>query len=238
MFLESFRHLIEIVALKNQNQQNSMTIASENKRISDLEERRKKSQLHNEELKNEDKSLKLTEMQNQIEDLQARLNKLSSQLNMATTAPQETAFKNQIQTTQGEIEKLEEVYFANLERSDEIHKTISENNIFFQGSLATLEDIKIEVAATTLVEENIISGRNKRVDALMELVHPSMKSIYIDLEKKFISKSPVSYLIDKKCTSCHMAVDSTMKSALEEGRSIECCPNCSRLMIPETAKIY
>lgn len=238
MFLESFRHLIEIEALKKQNQQNAETIASENKRISDLEERRKKSQSQNEELKIEEKNLKLTDMQNQIEDLQARLNKLTSQLSMATTVTQETAFKNRIQTTQSEIDKLEEIYFGNLEKSEEINNTIKENNEFFKGSLATLEDIKREVAGVIANEESIIANRNKRVDALMELLPPSMKSLYIDLIKKFKPKSPVSYLIDKKCTSCHMAVDSTMKSSLEEGRSLECCPNCSRLLIPETAKTY
>ncbi len=238
MFLESFRHLIEIEALKKQNQQNLETVASENKRISDLDERRKKSQTQNEELKIEDKNLKLTDMQNQIEDLQARLNKLTSQLTQATTVAQETAFKNQIQTTQSEIDKLEEIYFENLEKSEEINNSIKENNEFFKGSLTTLDDIKKEVAAVVLNEENIIANRNKRIDALTENLHPSMKSLYNDLVKKFKPKSPVSYLIDKKCTSCHMAVDAIMKSSLEEGRSLECCPNCSRLLIPETAKIY
>lgn len=238
MFLESFRHLIEIVALKKQNELNFSRIDSENKRISDLEERRKKSQIQNENLKIEDKNLKLTEMQNQIEDLQARLNKLTAQLGMATTAAQETAFKNQIHTTQTEIDKLEEIYFGNLEKSEEYNNTIKENNDFFQGSLSTLEEIKTEVKKAVQLEDDIISNRNKRIDALLEICHPSMKSLYLELEKKFKPKSPVSFLIDKKCNACHMALDSVMRSSLEEGRSLECCPNCSRLIIPETAKIY
>ena len=238
MFLESFRHLIEIIALKKQNDQNISTIASENKRISDLEERRKKSQIDNENLKLEDKNLKLTELQNQIEDLQARLNKLTTQLGMATTVTQESAFKNQIQTTQSQRDQLEEIYFGNLEKSDEINNTIKENNDFFQGSLSTLEEIRIEVQKVIENENEIITNRNNRIEALFELCHPSMKSLYLDLEKKFKPKSPVSFLIDKKCNACHMALDSVLRSSLEEGRSLECCPNCSRLVIPETAKIY
>ncbi|MBC7426983.1 MAG: hypothetical protein H7336_00135 [Bacteriovorax sp.] len=238
MFLESFRHLIEIEALKKQNQQNADVIASENKRISDLEERRKKSQTQNENFKIDEKNLKLTDSQNQIEDLQGRLTKLTAQLAMATTLPQETAFKNQIQTIQNEIEKLEKTYFENLEKSEKILNTIKENNDFFAGSLATLDDIKNEVAKTVAGEEVIIANRTKRIDALMDLCHPSMKSLYLDMEKRFKPKSCVAYLIDKKCSACHMATDATLKSTLEEGRGLECCPNCSRLLIPETAKIY
>jgi predicted nucleic acid-binding Zn-ribbon protein len=238
MFLESFRHLIEIEALKKQNQQNAATIANENKRISDLEERRKKSQLQNENLKIEGQSLKLIEMQNQIEDLQLRLNKLTAQLGMATTMAQETAFKNQIQTTHTEIEKLEMTYFENLETSEAISNTIKENNEFFKGSLTTLEEIRTEVDKTAASEEAIITNRNKRIASLMDLCHPSLKSLYLDLEKKFKPKSPVSYLIDKKCSACFITVDSIMKTSLEEGRTLEFCPNCSRLLIPETAKIY
>ncbi|MBC7715085.1 MAG: hypothetical protein H7177_17195 [Rhizobacter sp.] len=230
--------MIEIEALKKQNQQNADTISSENKRISDLEERRKKSQSQNEILKIEEKNLKLTDSQNQIEDLQGRLTKLTSQLAMATTLPQETAFKNQIQTIQSEIEKLEESYFENLEKSEEIQNTIKENNDFFNGSLITLEEIKTEVAKVIATEEVIIANRIKRIDALMDLCNPSMKSVYLDLEKKFKPKSCVAYLIDKKCSACHMATDATLRSTLEEGRGLECCPNCSRLLIPETAKIY
>jgi predicted nucleic acid-binding Zn-ribbon protein len=238
MFLESFRHLIEIEALKKQNQQNFDRITSENKRISDLEERRKKSQSQNEDLKIEEKNLKLLESQNQIEDLQGRLNKLTAQLAMATTLPQETAFKNQIQTIETEIEKLEELYFEKLEKSEEILTAIKENNDFFHGSLSTLAEIKSEVEKAVASEEVIIANRTKRIDALVGQCRPDFIKIYLDLEIKFKPKNCVSYLVDKKCTACHMMTDSTLRSSLEEGRSLECCPNCSRLLIPETAKIY
>ena len=238
MFLESFRHLIEIEALKKQNQQNIDRISSENKRIYDLEERRKKTQTQNENLKIDEKNLRLTDSQNQIEDLQGRLSKLTSQHAMATTLPQETAFKNQIQTIQNEIEKLEVTYFENLEKSEEILKTIKENNDFFAGSLLTLSEIKTEVTKAVSEEEEIILNRNKRIEALMELCHPAMKSLYLEMEKKFKPKSCVSYLIDKKCSACHMATDAILRSTLEEGRGLECCPNCSRFLIPETVKIY
>lgn len=239
MFLESFRHLIEIEALKEQNLKNSLQIASENKRIYDLEERRKKLQAQSENLKLDEKNLKLTESQNQIDDLQIRLNKLSSQLSLSVTEKEQIAFENQIKITKEEIEKLENHYFEKLEESENILNQIIENNEFIKGSLATLEEIKKEVMANILIEENHMKNRDVRINSLLDLCHPGFRSYYSELDKKFRPKStPVSYLISKNCSACHMSVDSALKSSIDEGRSFEACPNCSRLLIPETAKIY
>lgn len=238
MFLDSFRHLIEIEALKKENQQNSLRISSENKRISDLEERRKKTLVLNENLALEEKSLKLTESQNQIEDLQLRLSKLTSQLSLAVTEKEQIAFENQIKLVKAEVENLEMQYFEKLEKSEELLALIQENNEFMKGSINTLEEIKKEVKENIAKEEVIIENRKKRIDSLMDLCHPSLKSLYLDLEKRFAPKAAVSFLIDRKCTACHMQVDSVLAHSLDEGRSLETCPSCSRLLIPDTARIY
>lgn len=238
MFLESFRHLIEIEALKKENLQNSLRISSENKRISDLEERRKKTLVLNENLTLEEKSLKLTESQNKIEDLQVRLSKLTSQLSLAVTEKEQIAFENQIKLVKDEVEKLEMQYFENLEKSEELLALIQENNEFMKGSVNTLLEIKNEVKENIAKEEGIIENRKKRIDALTDLCDPSLKTLYLDLEKRFAPKAAVSFLIDRKCTACHMQVDSVLAHSLDEGRSLETCPSCSRLLIPDTARIY
>ena len=238
MFLESFRHLIEIEALKKENLTNLARIASENKRISDLEERRKKTLVLNENLALEEKSLKLTESQNQIEDMQLRLSKLTSQLSLSVTEKEQIAFENQIKIVKSEIENLEMQYFEKLEKSEEILNHIQENHEFLKGSVNTLEEIKKEVKENISKEEAIIDNRKKRIDSLTDLCHPSLKTLYLDLEKRFAPKAAVSFLIDRKCTACHMQVDSVLAHSLDEGRSLETCPSCSRLLIPDTARIY
>ncbi len=238
MFLESFRHLIEIEALKRENQQNLERIVSENKRISDLEQRRKKTLLHNEDLRLEEKNLKLEESQYQIEDWQTRLKKLTSQLSLAVTEKEQLAFESQIANLKADIENHEVLYFEKLEKSEEIQQKIKDNEEFVKGSQATLATITNEVHEAIQKEEAIINNRNKRIQALIEECQPSLKSLYLELEKKFSPKSPVSYLIDKKCTACHMLSDSMLKNSLEEGRTVETCPNCGRLLIPETARVY
>ena len=238
MFLESFRHLIEIEALKKQNLQNLQQISSENKRISDLEERRTKTAQQIDSILLEEKSFKLSDTQQLIDVAQTRLTKLNSQLALAVTEKEQIAFENQIKLIKNEIEALETFYFNNLEKSELIQEEIKTYQEFLKGSLESLEIIKKEAEKNIFIEQNIIDNRILRINSLTDLVHPSVKSLYLELEKTMKPKRPVSYLIDKKCSECHMQVDSMLKNSLEEGRSIEICPTCSRMLIPETAKIY
>ena len=238
MFLDSFRHLIEIEALKKENLTNQHRITSENKRISDLEERRNKTLLLNDHLSLEEKSLKLTESQNKIEDMQLRFSKLTTQLSLAVTEKEQLAFENQIKLVKEEITKSEEFYFEALEKSEVLQALIQENTEFMKGSVATLEDIKKEVLINIQIEKDLISNRNKRIDSLIDQCHPSLKDLYLDLEKRFAPKSAVSFLVDKKCTACHMQVDAVLSHSLDEGRSLETCPSCSRILIPETSRFY
>jgi predicted nucleic acid-binding Zn-ribbon protein len=238
MFLPSFRHLIEIEALKKQNQQNLMQISSENKRISDLDERRAKTRSQIDNLILEEKNLNLSDTQQQIDVLQVRFTKLNSQLALAVTEKEQIAFENQIKIVKKEMDDLEVLYFSNLEKSEAIQQELLNYNEFLAGSLESLAIIKTEVANNISAEQKIIENRNLRIESLTELLQPSLKSLYLETEKKFTPKRPVSYLIDKKCSECHMQADNMLKNSLEEGRSIEFCPSCGRLLIPETAKIY
>ncbi len=238
MFLESFRHLIEIEALNRDNQVNQQNILSEKKRISDLVERRSKALLSIEEEKLREKNLKVPEILHQIEDKQLRLSKLEGQLSLSVTQKEQLAFENQISVLKNEITVLEENYFEKLDESEHILEAIREWKKFHQGSEKTLIEIKNEVDQAVLEEESIIHNRQIRIDSLLDACHVSVKKLYLELENKFKPKSPVSYLIDKKCSGCHMQLDSQMRSALDEGRSVEFCPTCSRLLIPETAKNY
>lgn len=238
MFLPSFRHLIEIEALKKQNQQNLVEISSQNKRISDLEQRRIKISSQIENLEIEEKNLNLAETHEKLNTLGSRLKKLNEQLSLAVTEKEQVAFENQIKLIKVEIENFETQYFINLERSEAIQEEIDNHKQFLAGSLRSLEEIKTEVEKNISNEQIIIDNRNLRIEALIELVQPSLKSLYLELAAKYNPKSPVSFLIDKKCSECHMQTDSLLKNSLEEGRSIEMCPSCGRLLIPETAKIY
>ena len=238
MFLESFRHIIEREALKKQNNDNLRRISSENKRISDLVERRKKTEISLENLKNEIADLKLEETQALIENFQSRLNKLKAQSNSAITEKEQIAFESQIESVSKELESAEEKYFNNLEKSEELTEEREQLKEFLHGSVETLKIISDEVALQIAKEEKEIQGRTQRMNSLIDLLHPSVRSLYQQCENNKARLPTIAFLMDRKCSECHIQVDSTLKSSLDQGASIETCPNCGRFLIPETAKIY
>lgn len=238
MFLESFRHIIEMEALKKQNQENLRKISSENKRISDLVERRKKSENSIDNLKKEEQELKLSSTQRVVEDLTIRQKKLQSQLSLAVTEKEQQAFEKQIELVTKEIETEEASYFEKLERSENITSEIEELKEFLQGSSETLQTISEEVKIEIEKEEKIIQGRLLRFNALKEQLHPTARSLYDQCEKQTKLIPPVSFMIDRKCSECHMMLDYTLKSTLENGTSVETCPHCGRFLVPDSAKIY
>ena len=238
MFLESFRHLIEIEALKGKIEIEENKIASENKRISDLLALREKKQNEISELDQNLRELKLTEQQLTIDSTITKLNRMNSQLELVTTQKEQITLENQIKNLKEEVAKLEEKYFLGLEESEKNESEISDRRQFLKGSLETIKELEAEIEIETRGFKTAIEHNQLRVDSLMDLLHPSLKSLYLEVAKKYKKGRPVAYLIDKKCSQCHMLMDSMLKLSLEEGRSLECCPSCGRLLIPETAKIY
>ncbi len=239
MYLESFRHLIEVEALKAQNQNELGLIAKENKRISDLERLRATKIQELETLEQNFGSLKLTEKQLEIETFNAKLKRMKSQMDLVTSQKEQQALEGQIALLEKELQVQEENYFLNLERSEEIEQEKEDHNQFIAGSLATINSIGSEVEITVKKHQERIHQNNLRIHSLFEQIDKSLAGIYQSIEKKFPPPlRAVAYLVDKKCSQCHMLQDSMLKLSLEEGRSIETCQTCGRLLIPETAKIY
>lgn len=238
MFLPSFRHLIEIEALKQQNQNDFIAITSEEKRISDLESLREKRRQFILSLDQELKAMKLMDLQLQVETLEAKQTRTKEQLETLVNEKEIKAMEHQLEVMSTELKEKEEHYFTLLERSEAIAEEKKEAEEFLEGSLKTLEEIRADVEREKQKYQLQIDNRNLRIASLEEEVAPAVLKFYQETEKKFVGKKAVAYLIDKKCSACFIQVDSLFKAALEEGRSIEVCPNCGRFLIPETAKIY
>lgn len=238
MYLPSFRHLIEIEALKTQNQSDLAAVAAEEKRISDLESLREKRRQNITALDEEIKAMKLIEKQLEVESLEAIQARTRQQLDTLASEKDIKAMQQQLEVMAAELKQKEEQYFNLLERSEEITSEKKQAEDFLQGSLKTLEEIKADVVKEKQKFLTQIANRQLRIESLEPEVAPAVLKFYKEIEKKFAGKKAVAFLIDKKCSACFIQVDSLFKTALEEGRTIESCPNCGRFLIPETSKIY
>ena len=233
MYLESYRHLIEIESLKTKIREYNASIASELKRITDLDTQRSRLQARIEELLKEEHELHLKNLELTISTEEQTLAHLTAQLDHVKNERELAATTHQIETVKKSLALNEEKYFTALEQTEKIHSEIQDAKAFIEGSTATREEIKKDVEAAKKEAEEKIFYLNARIASLLEQCHKSARDMYISSEK-----SGVAFIMDRTCSKCHMQVSSILKSSVEEGRSLECCPSCGRFLIPETAKIY
>lgn len=238
MYIESFRQIIEIESLKAENQKNTQNIESEKKRTLKLLEQKQKAKEDLERLTAELHELPLKNTLALIDKSKLALQKLQQQENLAKDQKEALAFAKQIEAKKIEVSDLEVLGLELLEREDFLECEIKRLKEFSTGLESSSQIIGAETDELIEKEKSIINARLQRVSALLDQCRLDFKNTYLALEKKFYPKSPVSFLIDRKCQSCFIQVDSILKSSLEEGRTIETCPHCSRLLIPETVKIF
>ena len=233
MYLDSFRHLIEIESLKTKIREYNASIASELKRIADLDAQRRRLQTQIDELSQEEHSLQIKNLELTISSEEQTLTHLTAQLDHVKNERELAATTHQIETVKLSLGTHEEKYFTSLERSEKIHTEIQDAKSFIQGSIATREEIQKDVEAATKESEEKIFYLNARITSLLEQCHKSARDLYLSSEK-----AGVAFIHERACSKCHMQVSSILKSTVEEGRALECCPSCGRFLIPETAKIY
>lgn len=233
MYLESYRHLIEIESLKSKIREYNAVISSETKRITDLDAQRNKLQARIEELLNEEHTLHVKNLELTISSEEQTLTHLKTQLDHIKNERELTATTHQIDTVKQSLGLNEEKYFAALERSEKIHAEIQDAKSFIEGSKATREEIQNDVDVAKKDAEEKIYYLNARIASLLEQCNKSARDMYTSSEK-----AGIAFILDKSCSKCHMQVSSILKSSVEEGRNLECCPSCGRFLIPETAKIY
>ena len=95
------------------------------------------------------RALKLTEKQLVIEGNQQKISRMKSQMDMVTSEKEQHALEGQITLLQKETDQLEEHYFSLLERSETIEEEKKDARTFLEGSLKTLDEIRLDVENET-----------------------------------------------------------------------------------------
>lgn len=238
MYKNDFRNLIEIESLKQRNNLQSLEISAELARINHLNQQLQNAIEETKKAQLEITHLKLTSQLLVIQELETRLLKSKNQLKNSSTEKEQFALESQIKTTEHELSIKENIYLNDLEKNDLLQILINEKNQFIAGISKSIVEITNEVEINKKKLQNIIDQNNLRIKSLKEGLIPNLKNLYEEIEKNLKSKKAISYLIQKKCTECHIQVDTQLSMAIEECRTFETCPACSRFLIPESAKNF
>ena len=233
MYLESFRNIIEIESLKSKIREYDAILSGELKRITDLDALRQRHLNRIEELSKVENELHLKTLELTIASEESRLIRLSEQMDLVKNDKELAAITHQLQTLKESMARNEEKYFENLEISENLHQEVKDAKQFLTGSIDTKEEIIKEVESVKSDVNEKIFYLNARINSLLEQCNKSARDLYLSSEK-----TGVAFINGKVCSKCHMQISSVMKTTVEEGRNLECCPHCGRFLIPETAKIY
>jgi len=238
MFIDTFRNFIEIEGLKSKMALHLANISGENKRISDLSSKRESIDAEIKQFQTTIHDLKLKDLELKISALESSLSKLKMQMNMVKNEKELSSLNHEIEHTKTQLTELESTYFLGLEKSEELNLKILEHQEFLKGSLQSLNEIKSE--AEIIIEKNQqeIINYQKRVDAILENEKPAHKQLYLEMSTKFKTSSACSFINHKNCSACRINIDANTVNNVENGRALELCPNCGRILLPNNLNLY
>jgi predicted nucleic acid-binding Zn-ribbon protein len=238
MLIDTFRNFVEIEGLKAKILIHRSNIASQNKRISDMVSKRAEREAQIANCEFEIKNLKIKDLEAQMSIYDSSLKKFQTQMDMVKNEKELNSLNHEISSIKVLIENLETLYFESSEKVETLNHKISECREFLKGSIDSLNEISSEAKAIISKEENEIQNFQMRIDAILENEKPTHKKLYQEMEIKFKTTGPCSFINHKNCSACRINIDSVTVGNVENARSLEFCPSCGRILLPNDLNLY
>lgn len=234
--MEHYKILIELQGHIKSISSHRANIKSQNSRLELVNKQRmlressknelieKKSLLHNQNISNEKE---LFEKEHELE-------KVNGHLSMVSNEIQEKALEKEISTLTPLIDSLQEKVLENMESIESIDQEILDCENFIKGSLDSLEELQSEVNSEIEKENQQIKNYQSRAKLLLDSLESAQKSLFLSVKKSAKDEIVVTFLQGNKCSRCRFEAPSTQISDIENGRSLELCTGCGRILIPAT----
>jgi len=238
MEAEDFRTLIEIQSLDNQEANHNKNIESENKRITDIEEKRSNEEIKLSQFKSDLNSCKkeLALKETELFKIESNLEKTSKHATMVTSNDQAKAIEKELDDLGEKKGQLEEKILILFEKQEDLESSIKDSGEFLKGSLESLDEIKKEVANNIESENKQISSLQDRVSSLQSLVPNTLNDLFQASNKHYRFNNPIAFIDKGYCTQCHYATNITKEKDVDLMTSFESCEGCGRLFAPQAAK--
>jgi len=166
------------------------------------------------------------------------LEKANGHLSMVSKETEAKALEKEISTLNPRIDTLQEKVLENMEEIESLEKEISDCTSFINGSLETLEELQSEVGTEVEKENQEIENFRSRAKLLLEDLESGQKSLFLSVKKSVKDDLVITFLQGNKCSRCRFEAPSTQISDIENGRSLELCSGCGRILIPATINAF
>ena len=238
MIIETFRNFIEIEGLNKKIAQHIAEIASQEKRLVDAESKRQSSLAQINQKNELIHSLKLKELELSVSALEKKLNHYQEQINLVKTQKELDSLTHEINLTKSQLSAAEGDFFSKIDQVALLEKEILDLKNFTSGIEVTILEIKMEVESEISKQQKEINNYQLRIDSLLDQLNPADKKLYLENAKKFKTSTPSAFINGKNCSVCRINIDAQTINMVDHAKSLELCPNCGRILLPNNLNLY
>ena len=232
---ETVHSLIEIQSLLKHISVHKKNISEHQSRTESIKVQRQRNSDKLSELKP-----RLVEIDGTFNEEDLLLKKLTKELDhklkqkdLVRTEKELTAIEHDITKLQNDISELEDNALNLLEEKEGLETEIQDLEEFLVGSEKTLQKIEEEASIDQKKEEAEIHHYQVRIDEILGHLPDNFKREFIPVFEQFKDKRPLAFLSKGMCRECRYIIPRAVEEALHRSFTIEYCPNCSRVLIPE-----
>lgn len=238
MIIETFRNFIEIEGLNKKIAQHIAEIASQEKRIKDAEGKKLSAMMNIDQNNLRIKELKLKELELTVSGLEKKLAHYQEQMSLVKNQKELDSLTHEINSTKSQLTIEETDFFNKIDLVTTLENEILDLNNFVKGINESIDEIKKEVEIEISKNKKEIDNFQLRINSLLDQLNPSDKKMYQELAVKFKSTSPTAFIIGKNCSLCRINIDAQTINLVDHAKSLEICPNCNRLLLPNNLNLY
>lgn len=190
-----------------------------------------KSKSHDLKAQKKSKQENAQRLENELAVKQGHLEKAQAQIETAVNQTECDALEKQIATLLPQVEQLTASVLEFMEQIELLEEEIKNIDNFLNGATQGLAEIESDVKSEkSQLNEQIIQYQSLREDELMIALSPSHKNEVKNSLAKFADKSPFAQLNGKNCRICGAQADSFQSKEIENGRDIQFCNGCERIL--------
>jgi predicted nucleic acid-binding Zn-ribbon protein len=172
---------------------------------------------------------KRRELESEVKDIKAHIGKYKRQLNEVKTNKEYTALLKEIEESEKRVDRLEEVFIAEMLLEDDIQKDIKEANQKLAETQETLSREKEAIFQKKKQAEDKIQLLNRRKADLLPTIPAAQVDLFVNISRKKggLVLSPVR---DDFCDLCHVRIRPQVLNELLSTRKLILCENCGRIL--------
>ncbi len=235
--IETIKNLLEIQSIDLTIKKHLDAIEKQKLRINNIrsEQDTKKNQNISDSSKLESKKKILASKEKEMTTIEEKISKAKKNLDLIKSKQQADALTNEITSLAAKKTKLEAEILTDIETIESLGKKIVETNQFLVGIEDSLSEIQKDIDNEIDKEKQEISTLTYRIENLEGMLDPATKRLFKVVNTTFKYKYPLSLVHHNVCMQCHFNVERNVQTMVEKAVTIEQCPNCSRILVPNRA---